>query len=664
MNHLGTTTKTIRTYGKKSNERVIAIHTWRHEINKELEGTIKDTENSLEKDRVRAYGKKSNERVIAIHTWRHEINKELEETTKDTEISLEKDRIRTNGKKSNERVIAIHTLNHKINKELEGTTNDTEISLAKDKISKFKNSTTQHSFITKGSESEPVKRKSFTKGFTKPKYYLSPTRQSPKPVNHANETSRVNEIDNISPSRLISKKNMIQEGTLSPNNSINKTQLSMSQKPFKKKYHSPSKDYDHYSESLGKVIIKDLNNFSEKENVDICHNDFEIDSNSQISKKLEHRFIKDHKAEIDKPAKEIEQDRNESQELTKLLRICDQEYLWAFEEFLGKDCLNNAMKIGEASFSEVFTAYAPKFTTTKTKCVFKIVPFGRGKEILVNGEEQCSVRDITQEIKTTLELGGRTGLDPKLRVGFLRLYGVGICRGKYPEVLLKEWDRWDKAYKSESARPDYFDDKQLYAVLIVEYGGLDLEHIKLKNWAQAWSVLTQVGWSIAQAEQSLNFEHRDLHWGNITIKQTKVKYVSYNLPSANINVEIKTFGVRACIIDYTLSRMERGNEIIHVDIVDEGYFTGKGDYQFDVYRMMREETKGDWKSFWPKTNVFWLHYIADKLLSAKKLTKPKKGNDQYDYYNAILGFKKRALVKNGGYQNMMETMSKDEAWQI
>ncbi len=54
------------------------------------------------------------------------------------------------------------------------------------------------------------------------------------------------------------------------------------------------------------------------------------------------------------------------------------------------------------------------------------------------------------------------------------------------------------------------------------------------------------------------FEHRDLHWGNITIKPTKVKSISYNLPSANINVAVETFGVRACIIDYTLSRMERG----------------------------------------------------------------------------------------------------------
>jgi hypothetical protein len=51
-------------------------------------------------------------------------------------------------------------------------------------------------------------------------------------------------------------------------------------------------------------------------------------------------------------------------------------------------------------------------------------------------------------------------------------------------------------------------------------------------------------------------------------------------------------------------------------------------------------------------------------LTAKKLSKPKKDNDQYDYYNAIIGFRKRALVKNGGYKSAMEAMIQDEAWRI
>ncbi|CAG8573121.1 20586_t:CDS:2 [Dentiscutata erythropus] len=345
-------------------------------------------------------------------------------------------------------------------------------------------------------------------------------------------------------------------------------------------------------------------------------------------------------------------------EIMELLTICEQTRVYSFQEFLGLDGMKNVIKIGEASFSEVFAGYAPKFTSVKKKCVFKIIPFGRGPEVLVNGDEQCSIKDITQEVKITRELGGRTGLDPLLRVGFLQLYSVGICRGKYPTELLDEWNRWDTEFNSENDRPDYFDAKQLFVIFVVEHGGISLEDFKLKNWEQAWSLLTQVGWALAQAEQ-----HRDLHWGNITIKPTKNKVVTYELPSAEINVQVPTYGIRAFIIDYTLSRMQRGDEIIHVDILDEGYFTAQGDYQFEIYRMMREETKGNWKSFCPKTNVFWLHYLADKLLTSKKLPKPRKTNEQYQYFDAIGRFKKRALHK-GGYKSAIDAMKNDDFWQI
>jgi hypothetical protein len=32
-----------------------------------------------------------------------------------------------------------------------------------------------------------------------------------------------------------------------------------------------------------------------------------------------------------------------------------------------------------------------------------------------------------------------------------------VCRGKYPKVLLEEWDRWDKEYKSENDRPGSYE---------------------------------------------------------------------------------------------------------------------------------------------------------------------------------------------------------------
>ncbi|KIO17795.1 hypothetical protein M407DRAFT_167681 [Tulasnella calospora MUT 4182] len=51
-------------------------------------------------------------------------------------------------------------------------------------------------------------------------------------------------------------------------------------------------------------------------------------------------------------------------------------------------------------------------------------------------------------------------------------------------------------------------------------------------------------------------------------------------------------------------------------------FDGKGDYQFDIYRMMKTHIGEDWGQFRPLTNVMWLHYLAVKLLKHKGLRRP------------------------------------------
>lgn len=66
-------------------------------------------------------------------------------------------------------------------------------------------------------------------------------------------------------------------------------------------------------------------------------------------------------------------------------------------------------------------------------------------------------------------------------------------------------------------------------------------------------------------------------------------------------------GVRATLIDLGLSRMDAGDgdggEMIHWTQFEDEVFMGEGDYQFDVYRMMREHNGGDWEDFKPLTNV-------------------------------------------------------------
>ncbi|KAF0432447.1 Serine/threonine-protein kinase haspin [Gigaspora margarita] len=561
--------------------------------------------------------------------------------------------IKTYGKKTNERVIPVNKLNDEINISAAGAPKSFDLLLREP---------------SRHGSKKP--KKVFTKDFTKTKFFTSSAKSF-------NTPPRAPIVENTYVDRSTpTKTNHRIRIPLTPKNlSKNRNEkheilrVSVYPSPTKDQNKSPSTLFNYTKENSPHVVpeidhrieflskeIQEIQLENSKSNLKPqCKNDI-YKSNNTSDTEVPVKTI----SKIERP---LYNNKSQESEIMELLTICEQTRIYSFQEFLGLDGMKNVIKIGEASFSEVFAGYAPKFTSIKTKCVFKIVPFGRGSEVLINGEQQCSIKDISQEIKITRELGGRTGLDPLLRVGFLKLYSVSICRGKYPIELLDEWDRWDSEFNSENDRPDYFDAKQLYVIFVVEHGGISLEDFKLKNWEQAWSLLTQVGWALAQAEQSLKFEHRDLHWGNITIKPTKNKVVTYELPSAEINVKVPTCGIRAFIIDYTLSRMQRGDEIIHVDMLDEGYFTAQGDYQFDIYRMMREETKGNWKSFCPKTNVFWLHYLADKLLTSKKLPKPRKTNEQYRYFDAITRFKKRALHK-GGYRSAIDAMKNDDFWQI
>lgn len=101
-------------------------------------------------------------------------------------------------------------------------------------------------------------------------------------------------------------------------------------------------------------------------------------------------------------------------------------------------------------------------------------------------------------------------------------------------------------------------------------------------------------------------QHRDLHWGQVLIKDD---------PS-------QRGGVTATIIDLGLSRMKDVDGRIYHTAFEPEIFEGQGesythilgtfklksvtplgDYQFDVYRLMRDTHGSDWEDFKPLTNV-------------------------------------------------------------
>ncbi|KAJ1846529.1 hypothetical protein LPJ70_001994, partial [Coemansia sp. RSA 2708] len=333
-------------------------------------------------------------------------------------------------------------------------------------------------------------------------------------------------------------------------------------------------------------------------------------------------------------------------------------------------------KIGEATYSEVFSAqwrYVPrtrydKFNSKKgavkgerlMQVALKIIPFGNSSVKSGTGETQTTLRDLYQEIGATLALSrlserergklqeARTQvkmpLKPKERelgANFVKAFRVCICQGPLPEPLLRAWDRWQGEYPDlcENSRPDYYPANQLFAVFVLEMGGETLENANVATWKEARSIIRQLALSMALAERNNRFEHRDLHWGNIMVTRYNSNLTFlYQLPPTGSRhkstlISIPSYRVRCTIIDYTLSRLhidnddaegvskpasyDPSNNVFYVALKDQALFQGQGDIQFDVYRQMRGCAHDDWEGFHPHTNVLWLTYVLQKILTTK-----------------------------------------------
>lgn len=124
--------------------------------------------------------------------------------------------------------------------------------------------------------------------------------------------------------------------------------------------------------------------------------------------------------------------------------------------------------------------------------------------------------------------------------------------------------------------------------------------------------------TLAVAESKYEFEHRDLHWGNILLRHTEEREATFVLNGQTYTVP--TEGVQVTIIDYTLSRMlYKRNYLQFNDLAhDEDLFSATGDYQYEIYRLMRKRLGNVWSSFEPYTNVLWLHYMIDKLINGAR----------------------------------------------
>lgn len=316
--------------------------------------------------------------------------------------------------------------------------------------------------------------------------------------------------------------------------------------------------------------------------------------------------------------------------IQQLLSLCGQNTdihaTMSMDDLLGKHVdLSMVKKIGEGTFGEAFAA---------DDIVFKIVPMEG--TTLINGEAQKKAEEVLGEAAVTLELSKLRSSSSNVTSGFVETFGIGVCKGKYSDILAKEWHRWDKIHNSENEPVDIFGDDQLYVVFVVANGGTDLEHFVPRSFDEVKSILLQVSLTLTVAEEACQFEHRDLHWGNILIRRDGTTDMHYKL--RDVDISVACAGVRVTLIDFTLSRLKtKDGEVAYSDLAtDPEIFNGPlGDPQAEAYRSMRRCVK-KWSDFAPATNATWLHYLAE-IISSHRCPKSMKNSEKkmlLDFKNA------------------------------
>lgn len=294
-----------------------------------------------------------------------------------------------------------------------------------------------------------------------------------------------------------------------------------------------------------------------------------------------------------------------------VLRRCQQSEPLDFSDVYSETVLQHCRKIGEGVYGEVFM----NKTIRGDPVVLKIIPIEGSIE--VNGELQKKFDKILSEIVIAMELSRLRDDKQFMTCGFVKVEKVCCVQGRYPDHLIDLWELYRDNCGSDNDHPEIFPDDQLYIVLELANGGQDLEAFTFQNALQSYSAFVQTALTLAVAEQKFKFEHRDLHWGNILLAPTEEKFVVFKLNGEEI--KIPSHGVKVTIIDYTLSRMVFDGCPFYNDLADDDeLFSATGDYQYDIYRLMKQRLLNQWNCFEPYTNILWLHYTIDKMISGAR----------------------------------------------
>jgi serine/threonine-protein kinase haspin len=281
------------------------------------------------------------------------------------------------------------------------------------------------------------------------------------------------------------------------------------------------------------------------------------------------------------------------------------------------------VKIAEASFGEVYRLSlqpeaaedADLALSRNDESVLKVIALTQPTETLPK-----SKRDRERALKKAENMSKPNDVASELKLlqrlsdipGFTNFRDLRVLRGRPPAPFATAFTAFNEAQKAAKKELSIFPDPakkasyskdQLWAVIEMQDAGTDLEKLVAQGissniWV-VWDIFWQVVLALAKGEEEAEFEHRDLHLGNICVRTPEA------VDEAKIDIS-KSLGLtsfEATLIDYTVSRASmipasmasestetKDDSVAYIDLANDPHlFYGDSaeEYQYDIYRYMR-----------------------------------------------------------------------------
>ena len=363
----------------------------------------------------------------------------------------------------------------------------------------------------------------------------------------------------------------------------------------------------------------------------------------------------------------------EISELTSLAFVEDE--VAEFQKFCkGWEKTVKLTKIGQGSFATVLKMELQRGPGEYS--VWKLMPLkpstGIGSRPRQN---QTLIKDAATEVRM---LYAMSDID-----GFVQFRSAHVVQGFVPEQICKAHEAWAKDLETDDIwygtdmRAEYPSKNQLWLLMEMTDAGQDLDVIlntarlekTIFSIHETWDLFWGIAEALMRGEAQAEFEHRDLHPGNICIKPRDEPLhmtTEHGVPRLSKR--------EVTLIDYTQSRLTLESGDVLATAVDESICQQTdtdpvAQRQYNVYRDMRDMVKMEkkrgvsiiqmWNEYVPLTNVLWLYYILAELL---RLTERKSGKqEESDMIEAIEGLKAKMFSQTEGrweYRNACEVVSR------